>query len=205
MVLNCDVEKNKLRLAIELSSFLLKSKEKPIFLCVGTDKVVGDLVGVIVGELLSKKYHPNAYVYGNLDYAVTNKNIPIVVEYLKQNYPQNPVIVIDGICGETHELKHIKAYEHGCVPGGEFGFGVPVGDYSILGVVDVKGIDKLGFLKSVKLKTVVGIAEFIAESINMAYKFCGTLVWWLDSRNKNPKFQISTFLLFCVNFSIKIA
>lgn len=175
MIVNSDVEKNKQRLALELGSFMLKSKEKPVFLCVGSDKVVGDLVGVLVGELLTHKYHINGYVYGNLDYAITNKNLQIVTDYIKQNYPQNPVIVVDGICGEMHEVGYVKYYEYGCIAGGEFNNGIKLGDYSILGVVDVKGIDGLNFLKSVKLKTITKLAEFIADSVSLAYKFCGAL------------------------------
>lgn len=167
---NC-CEKVKRELALNLSSFLMSKRVKPVFLCVGSDKVVGDLVGVLVGEMLLKKHHINAFVYGSLDYAVTSKNLPEVIRYVKQNHLNSPVIVVDGILGKFDEIGMIKYYPFGSVPGGQFNKGALVGDYSILGVVETSGINSLNFLRSVKLKTVVDVATFIADAIAMAFRF----------------------------------
>lgn len=170
MMLNTNNPNLKKELAFSLASFLMGKKGKPVFLCVGSDKVVGDLLGVVVGEILQKKYHIDAHVFGSLEYSVNARNLPIVVDYIRKNY-NSPIIVVDGILGELNEVGFVKYYPSGTIPGGEFGKGQYVGDYSILGVVDTSGVDALTFLKSVRLKTIIDVANFIADSINLAYKF----------------------------------
>jgi putative sporulation protein YyaC len=159
-----------------LAGALLKSQSKPIFLCVGSDKVVGDSIGAIIGELLSKKYKINAHIYGDLDNNADANNIQEIVQEIKEKYPTSPVILIDGILGELGDVGQVKFYENGAYASGQFGKGVFVGDYSILAVVGVKGIDSLQFLSSVKLKTIVNQAEFIADSINRAFKYTQNLL-----------------------------
>lgn len=170
MMLNTKKSESKQQLAFSLASFLMGKRETPVFLCVGSDKVVGDLLGVIVGEILLKKHHIKAPVFGSVDYSVNGKNLQIVVEYIRKNYA-GPIVVIDGILGGLDEIGYVKYYPNGTIPGGEFGKGKYVGDFSILGVVEASGVDALTFLKSVRLKTIVEVADFIADSINMAYKF----------------------------------
>lgn len=176
MIVDAKYEKNKNLLAISLVNKLLNCREKPVFLCVGTDKIVGDSIGAIVGELLKSKYKIDAHIYGNLDKNITASNIEMTVNKIKNIHPYSPIILVDGILGELEEVGQIKFYPHGAIPSGQFNRGVFVGDYSILAVVDTKGVDTLNFLKSVKLKTVYEMALFIAESIVRAYKFSQNLV-----------------------------
>ena len=169
-------DKNKNYLAINLSTELLKYKHKPVFLCVGCDRVVGDCVGVIVGELLTRQYNINAYVYGNLDNPITAENLCETVESIRKNHSDSPIILVDAVLGKMDEIGLVKYYNQGAIPSGQFNEGVLVGDYSILGVVSTKGIDGLTFLNSVKLKTSLGLAKFIAEGISLAIKFCNNMI-----------------------------
>ena len=176
MIVATDYDKNKNIMAISLVNTLLEYKEKPVFLCVGSDKVIGDSVGAIVGELLSKKYKINGYVYGNLDHCITAYNLKSTIYDIKKDHPYSPIVVIDGVLGETHEIGSVKYYPYPSVPGGAYNSGTMVGDYSILGVVDIKGIDSLSLIKSVKLNKVLKMAEFIAESISRAFAFSQNLI-----------------------------
>lgn len=162
------------QLALSFCNFLLKSRKKPVFLCVGSDKVVGDMVGLLVGEMIKNRV--DAHVFGTLEHAVTEKNLDNVVSEIRLNYGDSPIVVVDGILGKVEEIGQVKYYPFGSKPGGEFNKGKVVGDYSILGVVDTFGIDRMAFLRSVKLKTVVDVAKQIAESIFLAYKFGGILI-----------------------------
>lgn len=171
MTANICSEKNKRSLALNLSGFLLTYPQKPVFLCVGSDKVIGDLIGVIVGELLTSKFHIPAYVYGTASHNITAKNLNTTIKYIKANHPTSPIVVVDGILGEMDEVGQVKYYPYGSIPAGEYNKGTLTGNYSILGVVNTKGVDALTFLKSVKLKTVVTLANFIADSINLAYTY----------------------------------
>ena len=65
VVVETKYDKNKNIVAISLVNELLTKNEPPVFLCVGTEKVIGDSVGALVGEILSKRYKINGYIYGN--------------------------------------------------------------------------------------------------------------------------------------------
>jgi len=175
MIVSCEYEKNKNVMAISLANVLLKHREKPVFLCVGTSKVVADAVGAIVGELLINKYNINAHVYGSLDSNVSATNLENTISHIKSAHPHSPIVLIDAILGDLHELGQVKFYERGAYAKGAFQKGVYVGDYSILGVVDVKGISALNLIKNEKLNGVVKISKFIAESVNRAFVFCNNL------------------------------
>jgi len=56
MIVNTKYEKNKNLIAISLINELFKKHEKPVFLCVGSDKVLGDSVGALTGEILKTKH-----------------------------------------------------------------------------------------------------------------------------------------------------
>ena len=176
MIVDTKYDKNKNLVAISLVNELLLRKEKPVFLCVGTEKVISDSVGAMVGEILKKKYKINGYVYGDFDQNVTAKNLTEIISEIKLQHPYSPIVLIDGILGESYELGQVKFYPHGAIPGGGFNEGVLVGDYSILAVVDTKGICGLNLLNSVRLGTIVKIAEFIADSISRAFKFSQNLI-----------------------------
>ena len=176
MVVETKYEKNKNLIARSLVNSLFKYKDKPVFLCVGTDKVVGDSIGAIVGEILTNNDSISGYIYGNLEHNITATNISDTIFKIKNLHPNSPIVVIDGILGDIDEVGQVKFYPYGTIPAGEFNNGEFVGDYSILAVVDVKGIDTLTFLNSVKLKTAIDMARFIADSIARAYKFSQKLI-----------------------------
>ena len=176
MIVDAKYDKNKNLVAMSLVNELLTKEEKPVFLCVGTEKVVCDSVGVVVGEILKTKYKINGYVYGDFDNNVTAKNLLETVKNIKIQHPNSPIVLIDGILGENHEIGQVKFYPYGAIPSGVFHKGCLIGDYSILAVVDNKGIDGLSLLSSVKLGVVIRMAEFIAESIVRAYKFAQNLI-----------------------------
>ena len=48
--------------------------KKPLFICVGSDLMLGDSLGPLVGTLL-KKNKVSSYIYGTLNYPITAKEI----------------------------------------------------------------------------------------------------------------------------------
>ena len=131
MIVETKYDKNKNVIAMSLVNELLIRHEKPVFLCVGTEKVVGDSVGVLVGEMLTKKYGINGYIYGNFDENITAKNINEIIKKIKINHPNSPIVVVDGILGDLTEVGQVKFYPQGVSPAGEFNKGVFIGNYSI--------------------------------------------------------------------------
>ena len=70
---------------MSLVNSLFKYKDKPVFLCVGTDKVVGDSIGAIVGEILTNNDSISGYIYGNLEHNITATNISDTIFKIKKD------------------------------------------------------------------------------------------------------------------------
>ena len=142
----------------------ISTEERPVFLCVGTDKLVVDSLAPIVGELLTKKYNIYAYVYGGLDYNINAENLSSALNYIEVEHPTSQIILIDATLGENVGKVLIT---EGCFAG--LGRVLPIrkiGNFSILGVVERKG--KSFLLNTTRLKVVVDLAKFIAKGIAMA-------------------------------------
>ncbi len=172
MIYNSQAKVNEKRLAIELTNLILREKENLVFVCVGSDKIVGDCLSPIVGEKLRMENMKNAVIYGDLTHPITYTNLTDVLKQIKCQYPKSKVVIIDSVLGDASEIGCVKFEKGGIVIGGEYQKGVYSGDYYIVGVVNTRGITSLTFLKSVKLKNVVKMADFIFNSIRLAYKYC---------------------------------
>jgi putative sporulation protein YyaC len=137
---------------------------RPVFLCVGSDKFVCDSLAPIVGELLTKKYNINAYVYGSLEYNINAHNLTTAINYIESEHPYSQIILIDATLGE--DVGNVKITNGAYV---SFGNLLPIkktGDFSILGIVGKKG--QSFNLNSTRLGLVYSLANFIAKGIVMA-------------------------------------
>jgi len=142
----------------------LNKGTKPVFLCVGSDKFVCDSLAPIVGEMLTKKYNINAYVYGGLDYNINGNNLIQAINYVETEHPRSQIILIDATLGDNVGKIIVTS-------GSYAGLGkvLPIkkiGNFSILGVVNKK--TKTFDLNSTKLKIVLEQARFISKGIAMA-------------------------------------
>ena len=64
------------------------SKDKtPVFVCIGSDLVLGDSLGPLIGTFLKSKNIP-FYVYGTLSFPITAKEINRAGEYLRKTHPK---------------------------------------------------------------------------------------------------------------------
>ena len=79
-------------LTSSLSANLLKrfGKNVPIIVCLGSDKVLSDMIGVLVADKL-KKLDVKAFVYGGSDFVITNKNI----DYLLNKINSKNILFVD--------------------------------------------------------------------------------------------------------------
>lgn len=68
-----------------------------IFLCIGTNRIVGDAFGPVVGSVLKKNLsaNNNIQIVGDLKECVTYNNINKTVDLLTDDYQANFVIVLD--------------------------------------------------------------------------------------------------------------
>ena len=131
---------------ISKSINLLYNTDKPVIICVGSDLVVGDSLGPIVGTKLQKRLEGRAFVYGTLQSPITAKEISIIQAEIKRLHPYSEILVIDAAVGDTSEIGYVKISKTGIKPGLGVGKELPViGDVSIIGIVSNKEDKNLNF------------------------------------------------------------
>lgn len=158
-------------LALKLANIQLCEVEPIVVLCVGSDKVVGDMLGVIVGERLRRLNLKNIHIYGDIDEPITQHNIKQVYARIKEEHAHCKIIVVDSRLGDEGEVGHVTLGRGGVLAGGQFGEGVKVGDYNMLGVVCPRGICALSFLSSVKVAIIKKMSDIIIEAFVLAEKY----------------------------------
>ena len=137
----------------------------PYFICIGSDLILGDSLGPLVGTFLKKK-NIGSYVYGTLNFPITAKEIEYVRTYLKQMHPNSISIAIDAAIGNSDDIGLIRVLNKGLKPG----LGVDknlgtVGDISIIGVVASKSNKNYNLFNLTRLNLIYKMAESIANGI----------------------------------------
>lgn len=162
---------NQLNITSKLKKYLKPNKTKPIVLCIGSDRVLGDTLGPLVGTLLKEKYKIPTYVYGSLNSTITAKEIPFTTSYLKTLHPKTKIIAVDACVGSLEDIGKIKIKKEGLYPGLGVGKNLPkTGDVSILGILLNK--NNSSFLTSSKLSLSYNMANIIANSISNFFSSC---------------------------------
>ncbi len=147
------------------------NNKKPIFICIGSDLVLGDSLGPLVGTFL-KNRNIGSYIYGTLNFPITAKEVEYAGTYLKQMHPNSITIAIDAAIGEDDDVGIIRILDKGLKPG----LGVnkklgTVGDLSIVGVVAGKSKDNFNLFNLTRLNLVYKMAEVIASGIEKYISF----------------------------------
>ena len=138
----------------------------PIIVCIGSDLVLGDSLGPLVGTLLKEK-NRNVYVYGTLNYPITAKEIDYVRYYLRKMHPNSIIIAIDASVGSSDDVGTIRVLNKGLKPG----LGVnkdleEIGDISIIGVVAGRSHSNYNLFNLTRLNLVYKMAEVISDGIS---------------------------------------
>ena len=141
----------------------LYCQKMPVIICVGTDGVVGDSLGPLVGSMLKEKKLP-AFIYGELFNPITAKQIEGIKEFVSKAHPDSQVLVIDSAVGEQEEIGLIKICDYGIKPGLGAKKDLPkLGDVSIMGIVEKRG--KVEKLKSTRLRLIYKMALSISSAL----------------------------------------
>lgn len=142
----------------------LKNK-KPLIACIGSDLVLGDSLGPLVGTMLTKKNVP-AYVYGTLNSPITAKEIAYAKSQLNALHPNSFIIAIDAAVGNIDDIGLIKVSDKGLKPGlgVDKNLGV-IGDCSIIGVVAGKSLQNYNLFNLTRLNLIYKMAETIANGV----------------------------------------
>lgn len=144
---------------------------KLIFLCIGTDKVIGDSFGPLVGYKLKYLFRneENIKVIGNLDNIICAHNILKIINNINSSYKDSFIIAIDAALSNRNNIGKIIVSKNRMNVGNSFNKkNIYVGDVSIKGVVS-KNLNnsKYNFklLQNTPLNTVMNMADCVAQGI----------------------------------------
>ena len=157
----------------------------PFFICIGSDLVMGDSLGPLVGTLLKKK-DVRSYVYGTLNFPITAKEVEYARTYLKQMHPSSISIAIDAAVGSSEDVGLIKVVNKGLKPGlgVNKNLGV-IGDVSIIGIVAKSSFNNRELFSLTRLNLVYKMAEIIADGIEKYVKHISNTNFNRSSTNYN--------------------
>lgn len=144
--------------------------KKPILVCIGSDLVLGDCLGPLVGTFLKTK-NLNSYIYGTLNAPITAKEVVYAGTYLKKMHKNSITISIDAAVGNERDVGLIKVINKGLKPG----LGVnkdlqPIGDISIIGIVAEKSLKNYNLFNLTRLNLVYKMAQIISVGVEAYIK-----------------------------------
>lgn len=140
-----------------------KTKKEIIFLCIGTDKIIGDSFGPIVGHYLSQNDYT---VYGNLQRTVNGTNLKKYIQQIYINHNSPYIIVLDSALGEYDIVNKIVVGKGGIKPGSALNKNNKlIGDLYINAVVGINSNQNFEELKRVKLYNIISLSNTVFEAI----------------------------------------
>ena len=141
----------------------LTQEKKIVSACIGTDRSTGDCLGPLVGTSLKKLGYS---VVGTLEEPLHAQNLMGKLEYVQKKIKPDLIIAIDACLGRIDSIGTIILEEAPARPGA----GVhkelpPVGDISIMGIVNLGGFCELQVIQCTRLYTVMTLANEITHLI----------------------------------------
>ena len=146
---------------------LLKG-EMPVVVCIGTDAIIGDSLGPLVGTMLEERIK-DLFVYGSLQRTITAKEVNTVAKYLERVHKNDKILVIDAAVGNDDDVGKIKISNAPIKPGlGADKDLEALGDISIVSVVSAKEKDRCKVFSSLtRLSDIFNTAKIISNAITM--------------------------------------
>lgn len=159
-------------------SIVLRSKirdleiSKLIFLCIGTDRVIGDSFGPLVGYKLKYIFRDeeNIKVIGTLNNIICMHNISKIIKDINNTYPDSFLIAIDAALSNKNGIGKIVVSDNSINVGSCFNKNnFYVGDMSIKGIVSKRlSNPKYNFklLQNTPLNLIMNMADIVAQGID---------------------------------------
>ena len=158
---------------IKISEYLYSQLSKKffsntplIFICIGSDRSTGDSLGPLVGYKLKNIYTNNIHIYGSLDCPVHAKNLSSTIDKINSYFNNPYIIAIDSCLGKASNIGKIIVKNEPLYPGAALNKQLsPVGNMSIMGIVNISGTFELLTLQNTKLSLVMNLADIISKAI----------------------------------------
>lgn len=134
---------------------------------IGSDRIVGDCLGPLVGHKLVNEYRSNLIVYGTLKKPVHAKNLKATIKTIYEKHDNPLIIAIDStLDSDSDSIGDIHLHDGGIFPGLAFDNSLPyVGKIGILGVVNLSDISFVRFTQTTRMHLIMTIADFIVEGL----------------------------------------
>lgn len=177
-----DIEKGK---NVEILSNILYGERKNkditqlVILCVGTDKIIGDCLGPLVGSKLKSKLKDynisNINIYGTLEENISYINIEETLKNVNKTIPNAYLVIVDAGLSKKDDVGKIIIQKKETTLGkGLNKSKIKLGNLSITGIVaENRNIPKYNFwvLQNVSLNKVIKLANSIVDIIVEAIKY----------------------------------
>ena len=152
-----------------LQQYRDSNKDELIFVCIGTDKCIGDCVAPLAGTFVNEE-NKNIKIYGTLENPVHALNIENRLIEIHNNHPNAFIIGIDACLGEEDDIGDIRIRDYAISPGKGVDKELPrVGDMSIIGIVDSSENSEFFFSRSIRLSFIWDIAKEIGDIVKYTY------------------------------------
>ncbi|MBD1381088.1 spore protease YyaC [Bacillus sp. IB182487] len=145
---------------------LLENKDI-VFLCIGSDRYVGDSLGPLVGTMLKESQLPYR-VYGTLEEPVHAFNLKGILKEINKQFKKPLIFSIDACLGDKNQVGYVIFKEGPLAPGKALQKILPeVGDYHFKGIVNyIDPLPSSQFLNDTRLYTVMNLAKVIFKVIS---------------------------------------
>ena len=111
-------------------------EENTVVVCIGSDKVAGDMLGPLVGSSLRDEYELGCPVYGAVGESVNGLNLAEYLDMLRARHPTARIVAVDAALGKAGDVGTIRLKRGGIRAGGAMEKPLErVGDVGIVGVV----------------------------------------------------------------------
>jgi putative sporulation protein YyaC len=155
---------NSPRRAVEIMPEKRENNPLPVVMCIGSDRVSGDLLGPAVGKKLVEEYNLRAYVYGVTGRNINGANIDFYDGFIREAHKGSKVVAVDACLGSRREIGKIKVGSRGVGAGHAVRkSGKRYGDVGVVGIVAENAEDNVMQLISVEVSLVEELSERIAE------------------------------------------
>lgn len=158
-------------------SIVLREKTKDleisklIFLCIGTDRVIGDSFGPLVGYKLKYLFRneENIKVIGSLENTVCAHNISKIISEINEMYKDSFLIAIDAAFSNKNNIGQVLVSRNSINVGSGFNRNnICIGDISIKGIVSKSfNNPKYNFklLQNTRLNLIMSMADSVSQGI----------------------------------------
>lgn len=179
-------------LALELLFHFRHVANRPIvFVCIGTDRSIGDSLGPLVGTFLEEKRIQSFYIYGTIDDPIHSLNLDEKLEYIQKKHDNPFIIGIDACLGRYKNIGNLEIGDGPVNPGSGVNKELtPVGHIHITGTVNIGGFMEIVVLQNTRLNLVFRMAQTIAQGIYKANLYYPQKSEWLKFHRSSKKQKI---------------